>query len=255
MQRAFGAALLGGPRAGSPHPDSALEVDAQLLGIYRNTCFGTLTAALTLSFPALHQLVGAAFFEACAQAFIPSHPPQRGYLNDYGQEFPAFLGSYAPAAALGYLPDVAMLEWAVNRALHAQDVAALDVRALSALDAKCVPTLRFVPHPAVSVLHVAAPADLIWRAALELDEAAMAAIDLTAASVWLLIQRRSSRVEVQRMSERSGRFAQRLCAGQTLQAALDEAAQGEDAASELHAALADHLASGRFTGWRLSPAA
>jgi hypothetical protein len=245
LQQSFGGALLGGP--------PPVEVDAELLGIYRNTCYGMLTAALSLSFPAVHRLVGAAFFEACAQAFIPIHPPRRAYLNDYGQEFPAFLGSYGPAAALSYLPEVASLEWAVNRALHAADVPALDVAALSAIDAKDVPMLRFLPHPAVSVLHVALPADAIWRAVLEHDEAAMAAIDLAAGPAWLLIQRGAGGVEVQRMSERSGCFAQRLCAGQTLQAALDAEADGEDAAAELNAALADHLASGRFTGWLLSP--
>jgi Putative DNA-binding domain len=245
LQRSFGGALFGGPLP--------MEIDAELLGIYRNTCHGTLAAALSLSFPAVHRLVGAAFFDACAQAFIPLHPPRRAYLNDYGREFPAFLGSYAPAAALSYLPEVAGLEWAVNRALHAPDVAALDVAALSAIDAKDVPTLRFLPHPAVSVLHVALPADAIWRAVLDHDEAAMAAIDPAAGPAWLLIQRPTGGVEVQRMSERSGRFARRLCAGETLQAALDAEADREDAAAELNAALADHLASGRFTGWQLSP--
>jgi len=245
LQRSFGSALLGGPLP--------VEVDAELLGIYRNTCHGTLAAALALSFPAVHRLVGAAFFEACAQAYIPIHPPARAYLNDYGEEFPAFLGSYGPAAVLSYLPDVARLEWTVNRALHAPDATALDVAALSAIDARDVPMLRFVPHPAVSVLHVNVPADAIWRAVLEQDEAAMAAIDLAAGPAWLLIERGIGGVEVQRMSERSGRFAQRLCAGQTLQAALDAEADGEHAAAELNAALADHLACGRFTGWQVPP--
>jgi len=245
LQRSFGGALLGGPLP--------VGADAELLRIYRNTCHGTLTTALALSFPAVHRLVGAAFFENCAAAFIPIHPPRRAYLNDYGQEFPAFLGSYGPAAVLSYLPEVARLEWAVNRALHAADAAALDVAALSAIDPDEVPTLRFLPHPAVSVLYVALPADAIWRAVLEEDEAAMAAIDLTTGPAWLLIQRRAGGVEVQRMNERGGRFAQRLCAGQTLQAALDAEADGEQAAAELHAALADHLACGRFTGWLLSP--
>jgi hypothetical protein len=81
----------------------------------------------------------------------------------------------------------------------------------------------------------------------------MAAIDLAAGPAWLLIERGIGGVEVQRMSERSGRFAQRLCAGQTLQAALDAEADGEHAAAELNAALADHLACGRFTGWQVPP--
>jgi hypothetical protein len=257
LQHAFGGALLAGivgedsSRSAAARLAATAGLDAQLLGIYCNTARSTLTNALSLSFPAVRKLVGEQFFESCARAFIPAYPPRGACLDDYGQKFPDFLARYAPAAGLGYLRDVALLEWAVNRALHAPDAAPADITALAELDAALVALLRFVPQPALSVLHLAAPADVIWRAVLDEDDAAMAAIDLAAGPVWLLIERTQSGLEVRRMSEGAARFTQRLCAGESLQAALDGAANTAEA---LDAVLADHLAAGRFTAWRAAPA-
>src|SRR5260370_23822662 len=91
---------------------------ADRLSIYRNTLYGTLTNALRLSYPAVHRLVGAEFFEASAQKFIEDEPPRGAYLDDYGAGFPDFLARFPAAASVPYLPDVARLEWAVSRALH-----------------------------------------------------------------------------------------------------------------------------------------
>ena len=92
---------------------------AARLGIHRNTFASVLTTALRLSYPALHRLVAAECFEGAARLFIEERPPQCANLDDYGSGFPEFLARFPPAAALTYLPDVARLEWALNRALHA----------------------------------------------------------------------------------------------------------------------------------------
>jgi hypothetical protein len=253
VQRAMGRALLA-PSA----PDAqTLGFEASpAFGVYRNTCLGTLTQALALSFPAVRRLVGDAFFESAAQAFIRTYPAASAYLNDYGEQLPGFLAHYRHAAALTYLPDVARLEWAVNRALHAADVEALDVASLAKLDAAALPALSFVPHPAVTVLRLERPADVIWRAVLDGDDAALRALDPDAGPVWLLIGRSAAGVEVRRMEPLAGVFTQRLCAGEPLQAVLDataasiEPTSGETMADALNAVLADHLASARFTSWR-----
>src|SRR5260370_42504507 len=46
------------------------------LNIYRNTFSATLTTALRLSFPAIHRLVGAEFFESAARIFIEDELPR-----------------------------------------------------------------------------------------------------------------------------------------------------------------------------------
>ncbi|MBX9682658.1 MAG: DNA-binding domain-containing protein, partial [Hyphomicrobium sp.] len=98
----------------------------ELLGIYRNTLRGTLVGALRLTFPAVQRLVGEEFFEGAARLFIEERLPASAYLDEYGAEFGDFLGRLPAASSLTYLPEVATLEWAVSRALHAPAVPAHD---------------------------------------------------------------------------------------------------------------------------------
>jgi hypothetical protein len=105
----------------------------------------------------------------------------------------------------------------------------------------------FVPHPSVALLRLSHPADVIWRAVLDRDDAALAALDLQPAPVHLLVQRLPTGVEVIRLEESEWRFIAVLCAGQPLQAALEEAT-GVDATS----LLASHLAAERFVGFTLA---
>jgi hypothetical protein len=222
---------------------------AERLSIYRNTFAGSLTTALRLSFPAVYRLVGAEFFTAAARIFVHEQPPRSAYLDEYGAGVPAFLARFPPAASLAYLPDVARLEWAVSRALHAPDVEPLDVARLSDIDPADHGRVRFVPHPSVSLLRVDYPADAIWRAVLVQDDAALAAIDLAKRPLWLIVQRSPSGIEVTRSDETASRFAGRLLAGQPLEAALD-AVDGADAPS----LLAEHLRAGRFVAFSIGDA-
>lgn len=222
---------------------------AERLSIYRNTFRSVLTKALRLSYPAIHRLVGAEFFEAAARGFIEEQPPQSAYLDEYGADFSEFLEQFPPAVTLSYLPDVARLEWAVNRALHAPDEAPLDVGRLAELKEADRGRVCFTPHPSLALIRADAPADLIWRAVLEQDDAALAAIDLTAGPVWLLVQRSAAGVSVTRMSETAWRFTAGLRAGRPLHLVIDEAP-----GVEAEALLADHLAAGRFIGFSLGEA-
>jgi hypothetical protein len=252
-QRALCAQLFGAdaPSAGDA---SALAASWQSepglalrLSIYRNTCVSTLVNALRLSFPAVQRLVGCEFFEAAAQQFVRDQLPASAYLNDYGADFPPFLREFPAAAALAYLGDVAQLEWAVNLALHASEVPALDLARLAALSQAQLARVSFVAHPGMSLLRSQTPADLIWRAVLDQDDAAMASIDLASGPVWLLVERDATGLQVRRLAESAWRFTARLCAGLELHSAL-----ADDSNEEINAALADHLSSGRLIDFRLA---
>ena len=220
---------------------------ADRLNIYRNTFVTGVTKALRLSYPAVHRLVGEDFFAAAAEIFIAHNPPRAAYLDQYGAEFPEFVEQFPPAVALAYLADVARLEWAVGQAVHAPDHEALALSQLAALTPQDQGRVCFAPHPSIGLLRVSYPADVIWRAVLERDDAALAALDLHPAPVHLLVQRLAVGVEVIRLDESEWRFAAALCAGQPLQAALDEAT-GVNAA----ALLAEHLAAERFVDFTLA---
>jgi hypothetical protein len=217
---------------------------ADRLAIYRNNAAATLVGALRIAYPAVEKLVGAEFFEGAARVFVERHPPRTAYLNDYGSEFADFLGAFPAAAELTYLPDVARLEWAVSAALNVADVPALEPAALAGLAASEHDRVRFVPHPSVRLLSLHYPADVIWRAVLGGDDAALAAIDLTVEPIWLVVHRGNAGVAVRRLTQEEARFTAMLCSG----SALSEAMPERDSAVFV-ALLADHLAQGRFAGF------
>jgi hypothetical protein len=210
------------------------------LAVYRNTFASALTRALRLSYPAVERLVGAEFFEGAARASIDEDPPRSACLDDYGAGFADFLARLGPAASLEYLPSVARLEWAVNRALHASDAAPLDLARLARADD--LAQLRFSPHPSASLVRADYPADAIWRAVLAEDDAALAAIDLAGGPAWLMVHRAESGVEVERLDEAAWRFTRALFAGLPLYRAL-----GDAPCADAQAVLAAHLAAGRFS--------
>jgi hypothetical protein len=216
------------------------------LGIHRDNFIGNATTALKLSYPAVHRLVGVEFFEGAARVFIAAEPPRRADLDAYGEGFPEFLAGFPPASALSYLPGVARLEWAVNRALHAPDVEALDIARLGAVAAADGDRIAFQPHPSVALVEADHPVDAIWRAVLAQDDDAMAAIDPDAGPVRLLVERNATGVEATRLEEPAWRFAAALYASRPLQTAID-AVPDVDAA----ALLAEHLAAGRLIGFEL----
>jgi hypothetical protein len=248
LQRAMRASLVGRDD-GAAAAMLAENAPADRLDIYRNTFMSGVTKALRLSYPAVHRLVGADFFEGAASLFIARHPPRAAYLDEYGAAFPEFLRDFQPAASLRYLADVARLEWAVNRAIHAADADPLDLSRLSALPPEDQIRVCFVPHPSVALLRSQYPADVIWRAVLNSDDATLAAVELDAGPVHLLVERRATGVEVSRLDDAAWRFAAALCEGRP----LAEVFAGE---ADTHAdtLLAEHLAAGRFVDFCLAPA-
>jgi hypothetical protein len=218
------------------------------LAVYRNTFDTTLANALRVSYPAVRKLVGAEFFEGAATVFAHERPPRATWLDLYGAHFPEFLATFPPVASLPYLPDVARLEWAVNRALHALDIEPLDANAISAVDPTLHEHIRFTVDPSVSLLCTDYPAHTIWRAVLESDDATLTALDLADGPVHLLVQRLATGVEVNRIDEAAFRFTAALSAGQPLGEAL-ACADHSSAAT----VLAEHLAAGRFIAFEVLP--
>jgi hypothetical protein len=246
-QRAMRASLVDGDDAAAAAM-LAEHVGADRLNIYRNTFVTGVTKALRLTYPAVDRLVGADFFEGAAALFIARHPPRAAYLNDYGADFPDFLRTFPPASSLVYLADVARLEWAVSRAIHAADVEPLDLARLAALSPEDQGRVRFVPHPSVRLLYADYPVDTIWRGVLNGDHAALAGVDLDAGPVRLLVERSAAGVEVSRLYEPAWSFAAELYDGRLVEAAFAGAA-----ATSADALLAEHLAAGRFVDFCLAP--
>ncbi|HVC52595.1 MAG TPA: DNA-binding domain-containing protein [Stellaceae bacterium] len=245
LQQAMYRSLVGGDdAAAAAHVVANGLAPGARLQVYRNTALVTLTTALRLCYPAVQRLVGDEFFDGAAMLFIAAQPPQSAYLDAYGEAFAEFLADFPPAASLRYLPGVARLEWAVNRALHAPDIAPLDLLRLAAIDPANHPQVVLTPHPAVGLVHDAAPVDAIWRAVLAQDDAAMAAIDLDAGPVWLLVERGRLGIEVERIEAEAWQFTAALFAGRS----IDDAVAAFPGAEPVQL-IAGHLAAERFIGF------
>src|SRR2546426_3422456 len=94
---------------------------AERLRIYRNTCRSTLIEALRMTYPAVERLVGRDFFDMAAARYAGTHPPQSGYLNEYGGEFAGFLAAFGPAGRVPLFAGVPRLGMAPRLGPHAPD--------------------------------------------------------------------------------------------------------------------------------------
>lgn len=213
LQRWMAGAILHGELAAMPAlASSPIAADAAF-AVHRDTVLGGLAGALRLTFPTVDALVGEAFFNQMALAYVADQPPRGANLSFYGENLPAFIEAYAGAASLTYLADVARLDLAISRTLMRPDA---DVRSQTALDAGVLLSLPV----SLAVLALQAPAELIRDGVEADDDQALAAIDLTAAPRWLAVWRAGRTASVLPLSPASGRFLAAIVDGDDADAAL-----------------------------------
>ena len=218
FQRSFARALL------TNELDAVADcvIQPERLSIHLNTMLGALAGALRLSYPAVDALVGDAFFDRAAADFAIAHPPAAALLTRYGAGFARFLADYAPAADLPYLADVARLEWAVETASFAPT--AQEASPLVEVD---LPDAHLALVPSLALLHTEFPAEPIWRAVLEQDDAALARIDPGRAPATLAIWRDGHGAAVTSLGVASAAFLAAVLTGNDAEAALAAAASAD----------------------------
>lgn len=196
-QAAFAAAVHGSAGACPPGLRCWNGSDpAARFAVHRNNIRVSLVAALADTFPVLVQFVGDPFFTAMAQAFVAAELPRSPVLAHYGAALPAFISGFAPASVLPCLPDLARLEWARLRALHAADSPGLTTdhlcRRLATPEA--LAQARLSLHPSLAVLSSPWSVVSLWTAhqgqgeleGLELDHAEAALVLRDGDEVWVV---------------------------------------------------------------------
>lgn len=235
LQSRFAAAVLDGD-------ETALLADLveapalaqRRLAAYRRNVRGNLIAALESTYCVLCNIVGQDFLRAAAREFIAVQPSRSGDLNDYGEEFAAFIAAWPHAADLPYLGDVARMEWRVQQVYYATDAAVPDLGAL----AECAPEhwgeLRFAFHAGWARFDSPWPLADIWRVNQPGYDGAMG-IDFDLGAQ-LLILRRHGRVAVLSLAPGEAALIDALAAGLPL-AAAHAAASAATTELDLTAAL------------------
>lgn len=152
---------------------------ARRLAVYRNNVTSSLIDALADTFPVVQQLVGTEFFRAMSAVFVRRHPPRSRILAHYGEGFAAFVADFEPAGGLPYLPDVARLEYARLRAVHAADAPAIAEEALAhaLADPEALTGLQFQWHPSLAVIESKLAVVSLWAAHQTEGEILAVAID------------------------------------------------------------------------------
>jgi Putative DNA-binding domain len=220
LQSDFRRFLTGDPSGGLLQlvDGAGLEPEARL-SIYRNNTLVTLTAALSATFPTVCRLVDHRFFAYAAQAFIRDSLPTSPCLAEYGADFPAFLAGFPPAAALDYLPDVARLEWAINRVLHAYPETPIPLASLLAVPGDPA-HVRMRMDPATLFVASPYPIDQIWQANQPGMDPASMALGQTGAHLEI---RQVDRLRITGLPPALWTFRSRIAEGATLGAAAEAA--------------------------------
>ena len=192
-----------------------------------------LVAALAERFPVVQRLVGDDFFRTMARAYVTQEPPRAPVLRQLGATFPAFIDGFAPAAAIGYLGDVARLELARSRAGHAADAAPASAGELAALVPAELVDMCVTLHPSVSVVASRHPIVSLWEAHRDPD--AIVPVQSWAGET-ALVARPFYAVDTWRLPPGGGAFLTALARGLTIAKAAQAgyaAADRFDTASNL----------------------
>lgn len=228
IEAAFSRALLGGDEtlASAEVLGNGLSPGARLQ-IYRNHLFTTLTAGLRASYPVVCRLVDERFFGYAADQYIRSHPPRGPCLFEFGASFPEFLAEFEPCRHLQYLPDVARLEWALNAAIHADDVEPLDPAQLRGLPEDSLALLMLRLDPSLTILSSRWPIDRIVRANRpEADPGIV--VDLAVGGVQLEVRRIGDDAVFRALDRPTSAFRRALAAGSCLEEAAATALALDD---------------------------
>lgn len=250
MQRGFAAAtLFGDSAAAAGLAIAAGDLDPQTrVAIYRNNILGNYRKVLAATFPVVRRLVGPAFFDAATDQFVRGHPSRHGDVNRYGGDYATFLASYPPARGLGYLADVARLEWAIDQADIAADAAPFDVSTLAVVAPDALAELRFRLHPSARLIASPYPVLRIWQVN-QPDHDGDDHVDLGEGADLLLVVRGDRGVSIDRVGTGEHAFLGALAIGATLGTAATRASD-VDSAFDLAATLRRHVAGHTVVAFR-----
>ena len=257
QQQQFAAAITkvsaGGTAALEPLLRKTPQGGAPRIDIYRNAFFARLTAALNENFPVLHRVLGDDAFGELAAAFIIARPSRTPSIRWFGAELPGFLEQRIDLVPHPSLIDLARMEWALCAAFDAADAACVEVANLLALDPAAWPTLGFLPHPSLRLVHLHWAVEPLWSA-LSADENA-ATEPPEALDHHLLIWRGETQTQWRSAADFEARILAACLAGQPFAALCELAADevGDRAAAEVAGHLRAWVEAGLFAGTFTAP--
>lgn len=227
---------------------SGHEPVGKRFNVYRNNVVAGLVDALKAAFPAVRRIVGDEFLAAMARVYVSHEPPKSPIMLDYGETFPEFIATFAPAKSVPYLPHVARLERAWAEAYHAADAPAIDPALLATIDSRRLAQVSFALHPSLRVVRSSFPIVQIWL--MNIDGGVPTAIDISSGGENALVIRPLAEVEVRRVPAGAASFILSLASGAPVADAATLALQ-DDSNFNLAGTLRDLFAIHAIVDWNV----
>ena len=145
-------------------PDLLMEGGIPLsrrIKVYQDNIIVGLGKVMAASFPITLALVGQAFFDSMARAFILAHPPVQGCLTWYGTGFDVFIEHYESAQSLPYLADIVCMEIAMHESYYAADDMPLSLEALARVVPDRLPEIILRPRASMRIIRSRYPINAI----------------------------------------------------------------------------------------------
>ena len=166
---------------------------AQRLNIYHHAYRARLLEVLKDVFERTWAYLGDEGFERCARRFIDMHAPSARTLQNFGADFPAWLG--IEFSEDGDIADIAAIDWLVRRAFDGPDAEPISIRDLAGLTGADWANVSFDFHPTIQIAPIEYNAASMWEA-LEAGESPPPA-DRLQTPTWLLVWRKDLRPHFQ----------------------------------------------------------
>ena len=134
----------------NPKAKLSQDLEAQLgayinrIDIYRTTYLETLIDLLKCRYSWSFKLLGEDSFAAFAHDYVNQYALESGNRDLYGAHFGDFLAQHERAQGLGYVADMARLEWAQAHAHHARDATTVGFEALLSSEVTLHPSAQIV---------------------------------------------------------------------------------------------------------------
>ncbi len=155
------------PRSISSLSDGGMLSKMDRLKIYQNTMRTAHTSALAECFKCCEIILGNQYFNRVANEYFYSNPAMSQNINLYGQQFPQYLESWVynhtETEKFKYLPDLAKLEYAYEKAYYLNDDPIFDFDAFSKLNGSEQQHITFNASHSLKLLKSDYPIYEIWN--------------------------------------------------------------------------------------------
>jgi len=171
---------------------SATLSSLERIDIYRRGYHARLIECLVDDYPVLAHALGEEMFEALSRRYIARHPSRAPSLNYFGRHMAEFCRTQ-PLPEPAFAADLATLEWAIVRCIHAPTAAVIGFEDLGQIANEQWPSARFRVNPSLEILRLRFPANAYLQAfrqgrptAVPTARATSVAVYRTGRSVWRL---------------------------------------------------------------------